>query len=1152
MRRNILLSLALWGAMLTAEASVVKLQVEYQTNPIGIDAKAPRFSWQMTSEKRGTRQKAYEIKVFENADFTRLKWTSGRVESDESLHIRYGGDALQPSKRYYWRVTTWNNRGEEETSQELAFFETGLLDSGWSGAEWIQATDIPKDSSEQPAGINTSKLWMTLESDVAIVKGNASVLFGVQDASNMGMWSVITLNKESAPLIRRHVYVGGQLRTSDTPIGKYFTKEQLLKKPFRLKVDAKDGKVETYINNVLVDTYEDSFGELKNGSVGFRAFNGPSGEETAVFDNVLFTQYSKEGNSTVKKVLLKEDFEGKVSPFEGGEVVSIGNNHKLKVFSKGGDYRVFQPIDKGCPMFRKEFKLDGRVASAHIYASALGIYNLFINGQRVGTPQKDGSMVYDELKPGWTNYRKTVHYQSYDVTSLLQKGLNAIGAQVSGGWFTGDVSKGEYRATIPAFIAKLVVNYTDGTVETVVTDLSWLSSTSGAVRLGDIYHGETYDARLESNWTKPGFHDKEWCKTAQNTYPKGELTAFVGPSIRMRPHLNRQPVSIVTYNGETNRSISKTREIKGSQPILLKKGETAVYNMGQNMVGWPHFVVKGERGTTMTLRFGEMLNDTGDPARGDDGPAGSIYTANLRTAKATLRYTLRGDRRSEEFRPSTTFFGFQYCEVKATEDIEILSLEGEVVGSVTEEGSSFATSSPLINQLYSNVLWGQRSNYLSIPTDCPQRDERLGWTGDTQVFCRAATYNANVAAFLEKWMGDMRNDQLGDGAYPGVAPSCWGVPHGQAAWADAGIIVPWTIYLVYNDRGILEDNYTSMEKYMEYLSRQVGDGFNYNGAGTAFGDWLAYEATPNRYISVCYYAYTAQLMEKVSAALSREGGDEYDIKSRQYRKLAADIKEEFQKRYLDEQGDLREKSQTAYLLALKLDLLPSEEATQRALTTLVGKIAANGNRLSTGFVGTAILNQTLSQYGATPVAYNLLLQRDNPSWLYSIDQGATTIWERWDSYTKEKGFNTVTMNSFNHYSYGAVAEWMYRTMAGIDVDEHRPGFKHILLCPEPDNRTVLPEGQEHITWVNASFASPYGDIKSAWTKRDDGSVVYKVSVPANTTASLHLQLPSVDAMVTENGQAAVKSEGVQSIMFTRNKAVLELESGSYEFVVSGK
>lgn len=308
----------------------------------------------------------------------------------------------------------------------------------------------------------------------------------------------------------------------------------------------------------------------------------------------------------------------------------------------------------------------------------------------------------------------------------------------------------------------------------------------------------------------------------------------------------------------------------------------------------------------MKLRFGEMLNDTGDKSRGDDGPAGSIYTANLRSAKATLKYILKGSKEGESFHPSMTFFGFQYCEITASEDIEVLSLTGEVVGSATEEGASFVTSSSSINQLYSNVMWGQRGNYLSIPTDCPQRDERLGWTGDTQVFCRAASYNANVSAFFEKWMRDMRDGQRSDGAYPDVAPHSW-VGYGQAAWADAGIIVPWTIYLMYDNKKILQDNYASMEKYMEFLSHQKGDGYNYNGAGTNYGDWLSYEDTERRFVSVCYYAYTAQLMAKISEALKTDDCDAYAAKAKAYRNLAQEIKEEFQTRYVDADGDLKQK-----------------------------------------------------------------------------------------------------------------------------------------------------------------------------------------------------------------------------------------------------
>ncbi len=1144
----LLLSLLLLSPI---EAAVKKLQVEYLTNPVGIDARTPRFSWWLQSELRGVKQVAYQIVVAKDENYTREVWNSGKVNSCRSVHVSYEGPALSPSTRYYWKVAVWNNKTGKETSAEKAYFETGLMDEGWSGAQWIQATNIPKNSKETPGSASSEKARMTLETDVTLTSGNASVLFGVQNPGNLFMWSVNTIDDKAQPLIRRHVYTDGRMQASDTPIGQFFTKEDLLGKEWHLRIEAKDGTVKTFINDVLVDTYQDKNGELKNGSIGFRAFNGAEGNETALYDNVSLTRYAKEGNGAAT-ITLKEDFEKGNPQFDGGEVLSVNGNGKLRVASPSGDYRVFQSNAQGIPMFRKELKLKKQIASARLYSSALGVYDLFINGERVGTPAEDGSVTYDELKPGWTDYRKTVFYQTYDVTGLLRKGTNAIGAQVSSGWFAGDVNHGEYGVHDLGFIAKLKVRYTDGTEETAVTDTSWLSSQEGPIRLGDIYHGETYDARKESAWTKPGYNTSRWNKTAVNPYFKGNITAFIGPAVQVRPELERKPVSITTYQGEKDNKINVIQVTDGPASIRLKKGETAIYNLGQNMVGWVRFKVKGDAGTAMKLRFAEILNDTGDKSRGDDGPAGSVYTANLRTAKATLRYILKGDKSGESFNPSMTFFGFQYCEVTADADIEIQSLEGQVVGTVTDEGSSFATSSSLINQLYSNILWGQRGNYLSIPTDCPQRDERLGWTGDTQVFCRAATYNADVSAFFEKWMGDMRDCQREDGAYPSVAPQAWGVPHGQSAWSEAGIIVPWTIYLVYGNKNILRDNYASMERYMDFLAAQKGEGYDYNGAGTSFGDWLAYEGTSNQYVSVCYYAYAAQLMAKISAALSQRGGDEYDLKSHEYTELACRIKEEFQERYVTEEGDLKERSQTAYLLALRLNLFPNEKAAERGVNKLVSKIIANGNRLSTGFVGTAILNQTLTQYGRTDIAYNLLLQRKNPSWLYSVDQGATTIWERWDSYTKEKGFNTVTMNSFNHYSYGAVAEWMYGTMAGIDADESCPGFKHIVLRPEPDTRITLPEGQERISWVDASFSSSYGIIKSAWKRQDDGSVTYKVTVPTNTTATLYLPLPTLDYTVEENGRIAIKSEGVSSLTFKKGKAILELESGSYEFVVSEK
>jgi len=810
--------------------------------------------------------------------------------------------------------------------------------------------------------------------------------------------------------------------------------------------------------------------------------------------------------------------------------------------------------ESGIPMFRKTFELGKKtVKSAKIYSSALGVYDLFINGKRVGTTSDDNKTIYDELKPGWTDYSKTVQYTAYDVTNMLLQESNVIGAQVASGWWRGPVCHGQYGNLDLSFIGKLVIVFSDGSTKTVVTDNSWRTSCEGAVRMADIYMGESYDARKESSWKTPGYDDSSWLPTTLSTDFKGQLKAFVGPAVQVRPSLTRHPVTITIYNGKKDNgstfgTINTINTVKGSGSIFLKKGETVVYDMGQNMVGWVKFTAKSKAGTQMKIRFGEMLNDTGESSKGNDGAAGSIYTANLRSAKATLKYTFKGLNESETYQPSLTFFGFRYCEITASEGVQIGSLCGEVVGSANKEGSTFKTSNPLVNQLYNNIIWGQRGNFLSIPTDCPQRDERLGWTGDTQLFSRAASYNADVASFFHKWMGDMRDSQRKDGAYPDVAPIAW-VGYGQGAWGDAGIIVPWNIYLMYNNTDIISENFESMEKHMDFLAAQAGNGYRFNGSGTNYGDWIAYEKTDNRYVSVCYYAYVARLMSKMAGAISIVAGDVYDMKQAKYGTLYEKIKNEFQKRYVNSDGSLKESSQTAYLLALKLELFPDEKTKENGVAYLTKKIADNGDKLSTGFIGTGTLNQTLSENGAINTAYNLLLQRNNPSWLYSVDQGATTIWERWDSYTLEKGFGDVSMNSFNHYSYGAIGEWMFRYMAGIETDESAPGFKHILLQPMPDLRDQLPKGQERITLVEGDYDSYYGSIKSAWKVDKKGKLSYFVTIPANTTATMSLPLQKSTDDFFEGAVRAEKANGVTFVKKEAKKVIYELKSGTYIFHV---
>ena len=525
------------------------------------------------------------------------------------------------------------------------------------------------------------------------------------------------------------------------------------------------------------------------------------------------------------------------------------------------------------------------------------------------------------------------------------------------------------------------------------------------------------------------------------------------------------------------------------------------------MVGWQNVTVKGKKNTTVTFRYGEMLNDSGSKDRGNDGPKGSIYTANYRSAKSIGKYIMKGTREAESYRPNFTFFGFRYVEITADKDITLVNFKIEFVSTEMTETGYVETSNSDVNKLISNVIWGQRCNYLSVPTDCPQRDERLGWTGDTQIFVGTGAYNADVRGFFHKCMQDVRDSQLDDGRYTDVVPRSRVVGQGNAAWGDAGIVVPYVIYRMYADLDIVKESYASMTKYMNFLIKKT----NMNGPNGGYGDWLAYEPTENQYIGVAYFAYDATLMAEMAQALyidAQQSGntvlcEKYAKDMRKYSSLFKKVKKHFQAKYMPE-GELTQTSQTAYLLALYFDLLPKSYA-KKVKKLLLAKIKENGYKLSTGFVGTGIINKTLSEIGATNMGYSLLLQTENPSWLYSVYQGATTIWERWNSYTLDKGFGNVAMNSFNHYAYGSVLEWVYKYAAGIDTARDEAGYRHIVLRPMPDTRkdSELPEGQQRITWIRASYDSVMGTIESFWSTEED-IFRYEATVPEGTVATVYI------------------------------------------------
>jgi alpha-L-rhamnosidase len=728
---------------------------------------------------------------------------------------------------------------------------------------------------------------------------------------------------------------------------------------------------------------------------------------------------------------------------------------------------------------RKDFNASKKISRACLYVTAQGHVEMHLNGKRVGN---------EYFTPGWTDYRKRIYYRTYDVTDMLSKGSNAIGAILGDGWFRGNISvkgQNQYGKKL-RLLTQLQIDYKDGSTEIIASGPSWKAS-FGPIILSDMFEGETYDARKEiPGWDKAGYNDKDW--SAVNTGSEIEPLIQAYPSVPVR----------VTQELPT---------VKLTEP----KPDTYVFDLGQNFSGWARLKVKGKPGDKVNMQFAEMLNADG-----------TVYADNLRSARAADNYILKGGG-EEIFEPHFTFHGFRYVQLTGlTEKPTPKTITGIVIHSDMPMTSSFECSNPMLNQLYSNTLWGQRSNYLEIPTDCPQRDERLGWTGDTQVFVRTGTYNQDAAAFFTKWNIDLMDTQNAAGTFGQQAPVFHG--YGSPAWADAGVICPWTIYKVYGDVRMIEKHYDAMAKFIDYC-RSKG----LTGPGGGYGDWLAIGSkTPKEIISAAYFGYTTSLMVEIAQAL----GKTEDVKK--YRKLFDDICANFQKEFVQPDGKITDESQTSYCLALHYNLLTDKQRTQAA-THLVDRIKAKDYHLSVGFVGVSILLPTLTEIGRSDLAYRLIQNTTYPSWGYSIEQGATTIWERWNSYTKKDGFGNAGMNSFNHYAYGACGEWMFASMLGIETDG--AGFKKIIMKPE------LGEG---ITWAKGHYDSIHGRISSDW-KRDQKTFQWKITVPANTTATVYVPAGRIKD-ITESGKAIAKAVGVKFIKMENNTAVLKVDSGSYEFI----
>jgi alpha-L-rhamnosidase len=717
------------------------------------------------------------------------------------------------------------------------------------------------------------------------------------------------------------------------------------------------------------------------------------------------------------------------------------------------------------PLLRRAFEVRPGIAQARLYVTALGLYEAELNGERVGD---------HVLAPGWTSYNHRLRYQTFDVTALLREGPNVLGAILGDGWFRGRLGYGGGRRNIYgdrlALLAQLEITYADGTVERVITDEGW-RATTGPILASDLYDGEIYDARLHpTGWDQPGYDDRDWEGVHLLDRSLDTLVAPSGPPVRRTEEV--APVTITT---------SPT-------------GKTLV-DFGQNLVGWLRLRVQGPAGTTITLRHAEVLEH------------GELGTRPLRLAAATDQYTLRGAD-VETWEPHFTYHGFRYAEVTGWPgELRPDDLRAVVIQSDLERRGWFECSDPLVNRFHENVVWSMRGNFVDVPTDCPQRDERLGWTGDIQVFAPTACFLYDSVGFLQSWLQDLATEQAdADGVVPHVVPTVMGRSDPAAAvWGDAAVIVPWVLYQRCGDAGVLAAQYESMRSWVDVVAELAGPDLLWD-KGFQFGDWLDPAAPPDKpgdaradkyLVATAYFVRSAELLGQSAQVLSLTDDAE------QYLALAARVRSAFNREYVTPSGRLVSDATTSYALALQFALLPEAEQRQHAGERLAALVRDSGYRISTGFVGTPLICDALCRVGAYDAAYRLLLQRECPSWLYPVTMGATTIWERWDSMLPDGSINPGEMTSFNHYALGAVADWLHRTVGGLAPAE--PGYRHITVQPRPGGK---------LSYAKARHQTPYGLAACAW-HIEDGYINVEAIVPPNTTATV--TLPGSEQVAIEVG-----------------------------------
>jgi alpha-L-rhamnosidase len=1074
--------LCLWNVEALAQSSKpTNLECESLITPLGMDVAKPVLSWKLHDRSAGAQQTAYEIQVASSSALLDAGkpdiWDSKRVESGNSIGAVYEGPELAPSRRYFWRVLVWGRVGKPYPPSDVRWWETGLLQQENWKAKWI-GYEEPEHKQVRESGAE----WIT--------NANPEVPKAADKTSHD-----FRLHFEVGKAIRRaSLYVTGQDSASAWVNGKRILEAEPLpawkQMPWKTYVvrdishDVKTGpnvlavEVVRYANSIQTPMSAVVYLEAEDGSV--ELFKTEASRWRASLNAGADWQAAEFDDSSWKEAIR----------YKGEEVGRPWPTGPVKYLRRG--FEVAKPV-----------------ASARLYATALGAYKIWVNGQSVG---------HEILAPGWTDFRERVIYQTYDVTAEMKPGKNTIAALLAPGWYATPLQwfrEGyNYGQTPPALRAQLRIEYKDGSLETILTDELWKAEIS-PILSAEIYDGETYDARrAQANWAAAAFDDKQWknAEVIQPHEPKIVWQYF-------------QPIRV--------------EKILDAKTIKSPASGVYIFDFGQNLSGVARIRAEGPAGTDIKLRFAEVLN-----------PDGTLYVENLRTAKATDHFILAGKGR-EEYQPTFTFHGFRYVEVSGLKgkpqpnDVHAVVFHTDAPFTAT-----LNTSNAMLNQLWSNILWGQRSNFIGVPTDCPQRDERLGWAADAQVFWRTAAYNMDLTAFSRKFGADLRGTQVGTDMYGIFAPGTSTPNPGYGTgWSDAGVIIPWTSWIQAGDKQVIEENWAGMERYLAAIQRANPNYLWKENYGIPFADWLAPEGvTPVDLIATAYWAYDVTLMREMAHATGRK------MEEQKYGELFEKIKAAFNQAYVRADGsvggvppppvfasgvetklsDKPVETQTGYVLALYMNLLP-DSLRNLAAKRLVDRLEANHWRLGTGFLGTPYLLAALADTGHSDVAYRLLLSTEYPSWGYLVEHGATTMWERWNG---DQMRNDPSMNSYNHYAYGAVADWIYRYAAGVDTDPIEPGFHVIRLHPNFDKR---------LGSLDFSYDSSYGTIHSAWTVTGN-QATWDLTIPPNASGHLPLSQEQLQKFKL-NGQLLTQSK-LRALQANGEGIAFEIPAGTYQFEVA--